>query len=282
MNRIDTRFAELARTGRKGLIPYITAGHPAPACTVEIMHALVENGADLLELGVPFSDVMADGPVIQEACRKALEQGTMLDDVFAMVKQFRERDADTPVILMGYMNPIERRGAERFASQARAVGVDGFLIVDCPIDEALDMRDLLGGQGLHQIFLVAPTSTESRLQRLAPLAGGFVYYVSLKGVTGSAALDAGSLAPSLQRLRAHTDKPIAVGFGIATADQAAAVAGVADAVVIGSALVSQLDPVATPAEAARVAGEFLAPVRAALDRTQDGISASAGSAEVAS
>ncbi len=277
MNRIDTRFAELARTGRKGLIPYVTAGHPAPACTVEVMHSLVENGADLLELGVPFSDVMADGPVIQEACRKALEQGIVLDDVFAMVRRFREQDAVTPVILMGYMNPIERRGAGLFASQARAAGVDGLLIVDCPIDEAVDMREMLVGQGLHQIFLVAPTSTESRLQRLSPVAGGFVYYVSLKGVTGSAELDAGSLAPSLERLRAHTDKPVAVGFGIATPEQAAAVASAADAVVIGSALVSRLDQ-AVSTDAARVAGEYLVPVREALDR----VSTSARSAEMIS
>ncbi|MFU8876971.1 MAG: tryptophan synthase subunit alpha [Wenzhouxiangellaceae bacterium] len=278
MNRIDARFAELATSGRKGLIPYITAGHPSPESTVAVMHALVENGADLVELGVPFSDVMADGPVIQEACRKALEQGTMLDDVFRMVKTFRERDEATPVILMGYMNPVERRGLERFAEQARAAGVDGLLIVDCPIDEAAEIHHLLSGRGLHQIFLVAPTSTETRLARLTPLAGGFVYYVSLKGVTGSAALDADSLAPSLERLRRHTDKPVAVGFGIATPDQAAAVARHADAVVIGSALVQRLDGAADADQAARVAAEYLAPVRRALD----GIPAASQSVEAAS
>lgn len=264
-NRIDRRFAALARAGRKALIPYVTAGHPSPAATVPVLHALVENGADLLELGVPFSDVMADGPVIQQACKVALEQGTNLDRVFAMVAEFRRDDAETPIVLMGYMNPVERRGLERFAADAAGAGVDGLLIVDCPADEAAETTRVFGQSGMHQIFLVAPTTTDPRLQRMAPRAGGFVYYVSLKGVTGSAALDANALVEPLARLRTHTDLPVAVGFGIATPQQAAAVAGVADAVVIGSALVRQLEGL-EPGQAVRTAGEYAASVRQALDQ----------------
>jgi len=264
-NRIDRRFAELDRAGRKGLIPYITAGHPDPAGTVSVMHALVENGADLLELGVPFSDVMADGPVIQNACRRALEQGMTLDRVFAMAAEFRRRDDQTPMILMGYMNPVERRGLERFAEQAAEAGVDGLLIVDCPADEAAETTRVFSASGLHQIFLVAPTTTEPRLARMTPRAGGFIYYVSLKGVTGSAALDADSLAAPLARIRQRSKLPVAVGFGIATPEQAAAVAGVADAVVIGSALVKQLDSADTPKQACAVAAAYAASIRAALD-----------------
>ncbi|NKI35915.1 tryptophan synthase subunit alpha [Wenzhouxiangella sp. XN79A] len=264
-NRIDRRFGELAAAGRPGLIPYVTAGHPAPDATVQIMHRLVAGGADLLELGVPFSDVMADGPVIQNACQRALDAGMTLDRVFDMVRAFREDDGDTPVILMGYMNPIERRGLDTFVEQARAAGVDGLLIVDCPSDEAGDTRAALAGQQMHQIFLVAPTTTDSRIERMVPLAGGFVYYVSLKGVTGSAALDADALAPAIERLRAHTPLPVAVGFGISTPAQAADVARVADAVVIGSALVKALDGCDSAEAAVAVAGEFAEGMRAALD-----------------
>lgn len=264
-NRIDQRFAALARTGRKALVPYITAGHPSPEATVEVMHALVEAGADLLELGVPFSDVMADGPVIQNACERALAQGMTLDRVFAMVERFRATDAETPLILMGYMNPIERRGLERFARDAAAVGVDALLIVDCPADEAEETVEAFAAQGMHQIFLAAPTTTPSRMERLARIAGGFIYYVSLKGVTGSATMDAASLAPALAGIRAHSALPVAVGFGIATAEQAAAVARDADAVVIGSALVTRLDAASDPAEAVAIAREYIKPVRSALD-----------------
>ncbi len=264
-NRIDQRFAALAQSGRKALVPYITAGHPSPETTVDLMHALVDAGADLLELGVPFSDVMADGPVIQNACERALAQGMTLDRVIAMVEQFRSRDAETPLILMGYMNPIERRGLERFARDAAAVGVDGLLIVDCPADEAEETAAAFAGQGMHQIFLAAPTTTPSRMARLAQIAGGFIYYVSLKGVTGSATLDAASLAPALAGIRAHSSLPVAVGFGIATAEQAAAVGREADAVVIGSALVKRLDVAADAAAAVAIAREYIGPVRAALD-----------------
>lgn len=265
-NRIDRRFAELAESGRKGLIPYVTAGHPHPEATVPVLHALVDAGADLLELGVPFSDVMADGPVIQDACQVALEHGTSMDRVFELVRSFRERDRLTPLILMGYMNPIERRGFTRFAEQAAVAGVDGVLIVDCPVDEADETTEALGARGIHQIFLVAPTTTESRLAHLGPAAGGFVYYVSLKGVTGSAALNADELAPAVGSIRARSDVPVAVGFGISTPEQAQAVAAVADAVVIGSALVRKLDGAETREAACDIVADYIGSIRAALDR----------------
>lgn len=268
-NRIDRRFAELGRRGRKGLIPYVTAGHPKPELTVDIMHSLVTAGADLLELGVPFSDVMADGPVIQNACESALRQGMTLDKVFSQVAEFRQRDAETPVILMGYMNPVERRGLETFAEQAAEAGVDGLLVVDCPADEAVDTTRVFGARELHQIFLVAPTTTDARIERMAPLAGGFIYYVSLKGVTGSAALNADDLAPAVDAIRARSDVPVAVGFGISTADQARAVAAVADAVVIGSALVRKLDGAESREAAAEIVGDYIGSIRAALDSREN-------------
>lgn len=264
-NRIDRRFAELAGRGRKGLIPYVTAGHPKPELTVDIMHSLVAAGADLLELGIPFSDVMADGPVIQHACEAALKQGMTLDKVFAQVADFRRRDDDTPVILMGYMNPVERRGLDTFAEQAAEVGVDGLLIVDCPADEAVDTTRVFDGRELHQIFLVAPTTTEARIERMAPLAGGFIYYVSLKGVTGSAALNADELAPAVESIRARSDLPVAVGFGISTPEQAQAVGRIADAVVIGSALVRKLEEAETGEAAGQIVTEYIGGIRTALD-----------------
>ncbi|MEN1727594.1 MAG: tryptophan synthase subunit alpha [Pseudomonadota bacterium] len=265
MNRIDQRFEALKASGRCALVPYVTAGHPHPEASVDILHAAVAAGADLVELGMPFSDVMADGPVIQNACAKALEQGTHLDEVLAMVREFRQRDKDTPVILMGYTNPIERRGAEKFAAEAAEAGVDALLIVDCPADEADELRELLKSQGLHQIFLVAPTTNNHRLSHAARLAGGFVYYVSIKGVTGAASLDTDSLGPMVEKVRARVDLPVAVGFGIRTPEQAAAVATLSDAVVIGSALVDRLDRCESTEACAQVVQEFLAPVRAAMD-----------------
>ncbi|MGK7295334.1 MAG: tryptophan synthase subunit alpha [Candidatus Wenzhouxiangella sp. M2_3B_020] len=273
-NRIDRRFAALSDAGRKGLIPYVTAGHPHPDATVDILHALVEHGADLVELGVPFSDVMADGPVIQNACQTALEHGTALDDVFGMVRRFRERDTETPLILMGYMNPVERRGLERFAEEAGGAGVDGLLIVDCPVDEAAETTAAFAEHGMHQIFLVSPTTTEPRIARLAPAGGGFIYYVSLKGVTGSAALDASSLEPALKKIRDASDLPVAIGFGISTAEQAREVSAVADAVVIGSALVSKLDETRSSDEAVGVVADYLGGIRSALDDAAVGAAAS--------
>ncbi|WP_376696928.1 tryptophan synthase subunit alpha [Wenzhouxiangella sp. EGI_FJ10305] len=265
MNRIDARFEDLRRRGRRALIPYVTAGYPGPDATVPVMHAAVEAGADLLEVGMPFSDVMADGPVIQEACARALEQGTGLQEVLAMVAEFRRTDAATPVVLMGYANPIERRGVARFCGEAAAAGVDGLLIVDVPADEADEMRAELARHDLHQIFLVAPTTTDARLKRAAELAGGFLYYVSIKGVTGASTLDTASLAPAVERVRKAAGVPIAVGFGIRTPEHAATAAESADAVVIGSALVERLGKTDSAAAAVDAAREYLAPVREAMD-----------------
>ena len=254
MNRIDARFEDLRQRGRCALIPYVTAGYPTPDSTVPVLHAAVEAGADLIEVGMPFTDVIADGPVIQEACARSLEQGTGLEQVLAMVAEFRRGDPHTPVVLMGYSNPIERRGVARVSEEAAAAGVDGMLIVDCPADEADEMRAELVRQDLHQIFLVAPTTTDSRLERAASLAGGFLYYVTIKGVTGAANLDTGSLAPAVDRIRSAAGVPVAVGFGIRTPEHAAAAAESADAVVIGSALVERLgktDSAAAAVEAAR-------------------------------
>jgi tryptophan synthase alpha chain len=267
LNRIDVRFKQLREQGRKALIPYVTAGYPGPDSTVAVLHAAVESGADLIEVGMPFSDVMADGPVIQEACARSLEQGTGLEQVLAMVAEFRRGDADTPVILMGYANPIERRGVARFCEEAAAAGVDGLLIVDCPADEAEEMRSQLARHDLHQIFLVAPTTTDARLKRAAELAGGFLYYVSIKGVTGGANLDTASLAPAVERVRAAAGVPVAVGFGIRTPEHAAAAAESADAVIIGSALVERLGKADSAAAAVAAARDYLAPIRRAMDNT---------------
>lgn len=257
MNRIDVRFAMLKEQGRAALVPYITAGHPHPEATVAVMHALVEAGADVIELGIPFSDVMADGPVIQQACSTALRHGTTLQRVLAMVAEFRRTDPHTPVVLMGYMNPLERYGIDDVAAHAAAAGVDGLLIVDCPVEESGDTVPVLQAVGLHQIFLVAPTTSDRRLRRIAEAASGFIYFVSLKGVTGAASLDLASLQLPLERIRAHSRLPVAVGFGIRTPEQAAGVAELADAVVIGSALVEALDRTQDTAAAIRAAGNFL-------------------------
>lgn len=265
MNRIDQKFRALAELGRKALVPYVTAGHPHPDATVEVLHAAVAAGADLLELGMPFSDVMADGPVIQNACARALQHGTNLDTVLDMVRRFRVQDPHTPVILMGYTNPIERRGPERFAAEAAAAGVDALLVVDCPADEAETLRSTLAQQGLHQIFLVAPTTTDRRLEHMARLAGGFVYYVSIKGVTGASSLDVSTLAPAVKRIRAVAALPVAVGFGIREPEQAAEAARAADAVVIGSALVDRLDRCASTAAAVDATRTYLGSVRSAMD-----------------
>ncbi|HLS06057.1 MAG TPA: tryptophan synthase subunit alpha [Wenzhouxiangella sp.] len=270
MNRIDARFEQLRQQGRKGLIPYVTAGYPEPAATVPVMHAAVAAGADLIEVGMPFSDVMADGPVIQQACASALEQGTGTDEVLAMVAEFRRRDQNTPVIFMGYANLIERRGAETFCRQAADAGADGLLIADCPVDESEQMQALLAAAGLHQIFLAAPTTTASRLELTASRAAGFLYYISVKGVTGAATLDTAALGSEVERVRAAIDLPVAVGFGIRTAQQAAAVAACADAVIIGSALVRRLGEAGTTEQAVRATTEYLEPIRRALDESVAG------------
>jgi tryptophan synthase alpha chain len=262
-SRIQKTFAGLKQRGRKALIPYITAGDPNPAITVSLMHALVRGGADIIEVGVPFSDPMADGPVIQKAAERALAHGVSLRQVIAMVEAFRKDDPDTPIVLMGYANPIEAMGYEAFAQQAVAAGVDGVLTVDLPPEEAGERVAILKQYGLDPIFLLAPTTPPSRVSRIAALASGYVYYVSLKGVTGAAHLDVVSVAEKLQELRANIALPIGVGFGIRDAASAAAVAGVSDAVIIGSRIVQELEQGESGLQERLVA--FLSGVRHAVD-----------------
>ncbi|HZR33737.1 MAG TPA: tryptophan synthase subunit alpha [Nevskia sp.] len=241
MSRIKGVLDRLKAQGRKGLVPYITAGDPHPQHTVALMHALVRGGADIIELGVPFSDPMADGPVIQLACERALAHGTSLWQVIAMVAEFRKTDSSTPVVLMGYLNPIEARGFSAFAQQAKAAGVDGVLVVDLAVEEAPEIAPLFRAAGLDCIFLLAPTSSGARIAAVAQQASGYLYYVSLKGVTGAASLDVESVAAKLKEIRAHTQLPVAVGFGIRDAESAARVGRLSDAVVVGSALVAQIE-----------------------------------------
>lgn len=267
-NRIDACFKQRAAQGHSALIPFITAGDPHPDWTVDIMHALVDAGADLLELGVPFSDPAADGPVIQVASERAIANGVTLSRVLAFVEAFREKDSETPVVLMGYLNPIERYGHEAFARDARAAGVDGILMVDCPPEEMADLRGDLDEHGVYPICLVAPTTTEARMGEISGQARGYLYYVSFKGITGANRLDADALRGPLERLRAHSPLPLAVGFGIKDAESARAVAGVADGVVIGSALVSRLAEASSSSEACEAASGFLAPIREAMDNSR--------------
>jgi len=266
MSRIAARFAGVASAGRKALIPYVTAGDPEPGVTVPLMHALVEAGADLLEIGVPFSDPMADGPVIQAACERALAHHVRLRDVLDMVSAFRQHDSDTPVVLMGYLNPVEVMGYETFARAAADAGVDGLLTVDLPPEEAEALVTALRSVAIDPIFLLAPTSHEDRIRRVSAAASGFLYYVSLKGVTGSARLDVSAVADRLDLIRRCTDLPIGVGFGVSDPDSAAAVARVADAVVVGSALVRRIaDLVHSPQQIPAAVAELVSAMRRAMD-----------------
>ncbi|QSX75544.1 tryptophan synthase subunit alpha [Lysobacter arenosi] len=262
MNRIDTRFADLKAQGRKALIPFITAGDPSLEATVPVMHALVEAGADVIELGVPFSDPMADGPTIQRSSERALARGAGRSFVFDCVHRFRERDADTPVVLMGYLNPVEIPGAERFAAEAVAAGVDGVLLVDLPPEESAEFRVAFSTHGLSLILLASPTTTDARMQVLCEQAQGYLYYVSFAGVTGADRLDAGAANARLHEIRSRSRVPVVAGFGIKDASSAAAMAGEAEGVVVGSALVAALAEAVDPAAQAR---DFLEPLRAALD-----------------
>lgn len=266
MSRLLGRFAALKQAQRTALVPYITAGDPDPAASVPLMHALVEAGADVVELGVPFSDPSADGPVIQAACERSLAVGTTLKDVLAMVREFRERDTATPVVLMGYLNPVEAMGAEHFAAQAAAAGVDGVLTVDMPPEEAEPLAGLLKASGIDPIFLLAPTSSEARARRICETASGFVYYVSLKGVTGAASLDLEEVRTRLTLMRRATRLPLGVGFGVRDAATAARLATMADAVIVGSAVVSRIAEHGDDAEARLAAvSEFVAGLRLAMD-----------------
>jgi len=240
MSRIAARFEHLQREHKKALIPFITAGDPQPAATVPIMHALVAGGADVIELGVPFSDPMADGPVIQRSSERALAHGVSLKSVLGFVKEFRKTNTDTPVVLMGYANPIEAMGAEHFADQAQTAGVDGVLVVDYPPEEAHALVKILDAHAIDTIFLLSPTTRDARLQQVSKLGRGYLYYVSLKGVTGAAHIDAADVAARVNHIRKFTKLPVGVGFGIRDAASAQRVARVADAVVIGSRLVQEI------------------------------------------
>ena len=268
MSRIDATLSALKSQGRKALIPYVTAGFPQKNTTVPLMHAMAEAGADIIELGVPFSDPSADGPVIQKAGDKALALGIGTAQVLAMVREFRQTNTTTPVVLMGYANPVERydqkHGADSFIRDASAAGVDGVLIVDYPPEECVEFAAKLRAHSMDLIFLLAPTSTDERMQQVANVASGYVYYVSLKGVTGSGALNTDEVKAMLPRIRQKVSIPVGVGFGIRDAQTAQTIAKVADAVVIGSKIIQLIeneprDKVAT------VAGDFLRGIRQAMD-----------------
>ena len=241
MSRLAACFAALKAQGKTALIPYVTAGDPHPSITVPLMHSMVAAGANIIELGVPFSDPMADGPTIQQAHERALAHHTSLRDILAMVTEFRQTNQTTPVVLMGYLNPIEIMGYETFAKAAQAAGVDGVLTVDLPPEEGMGVLPMFREHGLDPIFLISPTTPTVRMQSVAAAGGGFVYYVSLKGVTGANTLDVAQVAQRLAQIREHTDLPLGVGFGIKDAATAAAVAQVADAVVVGSAVIKQIE-----------------------------------------
>ena len=264
MSRIQATFEQLAAQGRKALIPFVTAGDPYPDATVDLMLAMAEAGADVIELGVPFSDPMADGPVIQRAGERALKQNIGLPQVLDFVRAFRLKDGKTPVVLMGYANPIERYDTARFVVDAKAAGVDGVLVVDYPPEECEAFAALLKGQQMNLIFLLAPTSTEARMKRIGQIASGYVYYVSLKGVTGAGHLNTAAVAEMVPRIRQHVSVPVGVGFGIRDAVTARAVADHSDAVVIGSRLVELLE-VQPRDNVAATGAAFIREIRSALD-----------------
>lgn len=267
MSRIQQRFADLQSAQKKALIPFITAGDPQPDVTVPTLHAMVSAGADLLEVGVPFSDPMADGPVIQAACERALKHHVTLHTVLDMVSDFRRNDDKTPVILMGYLNPIEVWGYAAFARAAADAGVDGVLTVDMPPEEAAEFTAAMKENAIDTIFLLAPTSDDARMQKVSEAASGFIYYVSFKGVTGANQLDISSVATKLKQLCRHTTLPVGVGFGIRDAETAGQVAEIADAVVVGSVLVNQIAGLAgTPGAIPAALATTVADLRAGIDK----------------
>jgi tryptophan synthase alpha chain len=264
MSRIAATFEALKKQGRKALIPFITAGDPEPALAVPLMHALVKGGADVIELGVPFSDPMADGPVIQRSSERALKHGVSLKHVLGYVAEFRKADRLTPVVVFGYANPIEAMGIERFADAVKTADADGVLVVDYPPEEAQNLVKLLDARGLDTIFLLSPTTTEGRLKQAAALGRGYLYYVSLKGVTGASHIDFADVAGRVKRIKELVRLPVGVGFGIRDAQSARAIGEVADAIVIGSALIQELEK--TPRDKVTAeATRFLTPIREALD-----------------
>jgi tryptophan synthase alpha chain len=263
-HRISERFRQLRAAGKRALIPYAVAGHPTHDSTLATMHAMVDGGADIIELGVPFSDPMADGPVIQRATEAALANGTRLRDVLAAVTSFRQTDSQTPVVLMGYLNPIERMGTQAFAKAAEAAGVDGVLVVDLPPEEADELVLVWRTHGIDPIFLLAPTSTPDRIAAVAKAASGYVYYVSLNGVTGAALIDLDAVLARVEQIQAVTGLPVGVGFGIRDAATAKAIAARADAIVIGSKLIQIIEDGPVAHAPARVT-QFLSTIRQAID-----------------
>ena len=264
MSRIGPRFAKLARERRKGLMPYIAAGDPSPELTVPLLHALARAGADVIELGVPFSDPMADGPVIQRASERAIRNGVGLRRTLALVSEFRRDNDDTPLVLMGYANPIEAFGVEIFPKAAQAAGVDGVLVVDYPPEECEAFAQMMRSVDLDPIFMLAPTSTDERIQRVARIASGYLYYVSLTGITGAGTLNVDSVLERIPRIKQYARVPIGVGFGIKDGASAQAVARVADAVAVGSRLIQELEN--TPRErAVEAIGNLLSDIRRAID-----------------
>lgn len=266
MNRISEKLTALDQSGKKALVTYIVNGDPRPEVSLAAMHTLVESGADIIELGVPFSDPMAEGPVIQRGHERALVHKTSLRDSLKLVSQFRKTDQSTPVVLMGYANPIERMGYEACAQAAAEAGVDGFLTVDLPADEAVEFNQMLKARDIENIFLIAPTTTQARIEETVKLAGGFIYYVSLKGVTGAGHIDTKAVQQRLDILRAVTDLPLLVGFGIKDAQSALAIGKVSDGVVVGSVLVDAMSDAALSNEdICQKLANIIAPMRAALD-----------------
>jgi tryptophan synthase alpha chain len=274
MSRLASQFAALKKRHRKALIPYVMAGDPAPWVTVPLMHALIQAGADVIELGVPFSDPMADGPVIQRAAERALKHGITLKRVLDMVAEFRVKDPTTPVVLMGYLNPIECLGYEAFARHAAAAGVDGALTVDLPPEEAEPLSAALRGQRIEPIFLLAPTSDQERIRLIVRAAGGFIYYVSLRGVTGASHLDLNEVRDKIHDIRRHTGLPLGVGFGVNSPEIAAGVSAFADAVVVGSAVVRRMEQEAAhPERLLTEVPAFIARLRQAMDATAGTVTA---------
>lgn len=275
MSRIESAFKRLESEGRKALIPYFTAGDPDLASVLPIMQAMVAAGADVIELGVPFSDPMAEGPTIQRAMERALANKVSMRQVLDCVREFRKTDQQTPVVLMGYANPVEAMGAERFADLASDAGLDGVLLVDYPPEECIAYSALLKSRGLDPIFLLAPTSTEQRYSDVATAGSGYIYYVSLKGVTGAGHLNIDEVAARIPLIRERVGMPVGVGFGIRDAESASRIAGIADAVVIGSRIVEEIESSPRGEEAARV-GAFLGGIRAAMDQSTPRAASSEG------
>ena len=267
MSRLEGVFEQLKQTNKKALVPFITAGHPHPLLTVPAMHSLVENGASIIELGMPFSDPMADGLVIQEASEKAIKHGMTLSSVLDIVSEFRETDRETPIVLMGYLNPIERFGYEAFVEHANKAGVDGLLIVDCPPEESEKLVILLKKYAINQIFLISPTTDKKRQMFILSQSSGFVYCVALKGVTGAEQSDFTGLDEKINTIKAISDIPVAIGFGVKDIETAVAVAKYGDAVVIGSALVSRLDKCKDQKEIEVTIKEFIKPIADAINKS---------------